>query len=209
MKKILLTAVLVTSVILAIGLSGCLLEDREIEVVLNKGLCTEFSEYHTTENYTTPEIIELGEELDSLLVDNELSRDQLIDAFVVSGTYKIDEFSHDHDWEISGIITVERLDISGAGPDTLIIYTEISLEDELGIDNSVDLHGDGVAIINAAIDDFIAGSNPILQLTVVSGDVGPTSPTAGDALEFVWEACLNMQVIALIDTEIVEWMGGS
>ncbi len=209
MKKILLTAVLMTSVILALGLGGCLLEDREIEVVLNKGFCTTFDEYHTTENYTTPEVLELGEELDSLLVDNDLSRDQLIDAFVVSGTYKIDEFSHDHDWELSGVITVERLDITGAGPDTLIIYTDISLEDELGIVTPVELHGAGVDIINLAIDDFIAGSNPILQLTVVSGDVGPTSPTVSDPLDFVWKACLNMQVIALIDAEIVELIGGS
>ena len=209
MKKILLTAALMTSVILALGLGGCLLEDREIEVVLNQGFCTTFDEYHTTENYTTPEDLELGEELDSLLVDNDLSREQLIDAFVVSGTYKIDEFSHTHDWEIEGIITVERLDITGVGPDTLIIYTEISLEDELGVVNPVDLHEDGVTIINQAIDDYIAGSNPTLRLTVVNGEVGPTSPTVSDPIEFVWKACLNMQVIALIDTEIVEWMGGS
>jgi len=209
MKKILLTAALMTSVILALGLGGCLIEDREIEVVLNKGFCTTFEEYHTTENYTNPEILEIGEELDSLLVDNDLSREQLIDAFVVSGTYKIDEFSHDHNWELAGIITVERLDITGVGPDTLIIYTNISLEDELDIVTPVDLHGDGVAIVNQAIDDFIAGSNPILQLTVVNGDVGPTSPTVSDPLDFVWKACLNMQVIALIDAEIVEIMGGS
>lgn len=206
MRKILITAALMIP--LALGLNGCLVEDREVEIVLNDEHCEEFVEYHTTENYTTPAILELGEDLDSLLVDNDVTRDQLVDAFLVSAAYEISEFSHTHDWEISGIITVERLDITGAGPDTLIVYKEISLEDKLGDKTQVDLHPDGVAIINAAMDDYIAGGNPTLQLTVVNGDV-EQSPDVGDPLEFIWEACLKVQVLVTIDVEVVEIIGGS
>ena len=206
MRKIFIAAALMIPLVLA--LNSCLLEDREVEIVLNDEHCEEFVEYHTTENYTTPAIIELGENLDSLLVDNDVSRDQLVDAFLVSAAYEVSEFSHTHDWEINGIITVERLDVTGVGPDTLIVYPEISLEDELGIKTVVDLHGDGVAIVNQAMDDYIAGGNPTLLLTVVNGEVKP-SPSEGDPLDFIWEACLNIQVIVRIDTEIVEIIGGS
>jgi hypothetical protein len=209
MKKVFAAIALMIPIVLALGLGGCLLEDREIEIVLNDEFCYDFDEYHTTENYTTPAILELGVDLDSLLVDNDISRDQIIDVALVSGSYKIEEFSHTHDWEISGIITVERLDISGAGPDTLIIYHDISLEDELGIKTFVPLHADGVGIINQALDDYRDGSHPVLQVTVVNGAVGPTSPTVSDPLDFVWEACINVQVIATIETEIVNWLGGS
>ena len=209
MKKLFVTAALMIPVALALGLGGCLLEDREVEIILNDEHCEPFVEYHTSENYTTPTIIELGEDLDSLLVDNDITLDQLVDAFLVSGFYEVTEFSHTHDWEISGIITVERTDITGAGPDTLIVYTEVSLEDNLGVKTQVVFHADGVAIINQAMDDYIAGGNPTLQLTVVNGDVGPTSPSGSDPLDFTWEACLNVQVIATIDAEIFNFMGGS
>jgi len=203
MRKIFIAAALMIPVALALGLNSCLLEDREVEIVLNDEHCEEFVEYHTEENYTTPEIIELGENLDSLLADNEVSRDQLVDAFLVSGYYEVREFSHTHDWEISGIIAVERLDITGVGPDTLIVYPKMSLEEKLGDKTRVDLHPDGVAIIDQAMDDYVAGGNPTLQLTVISGDVTP-DPAVGDALDFIWKACLNVQVIVTISTEMVD-----
>lgn len=201
MRKLFITAALLVPVAAALGLGGCLLEDREVEVVLNDEHCEEFVEYHITENYTTPAVIELGEDLDSLLADNDVSRDQLVDAFLVSGFYEVKEFSHTHDWKISGIIAVERIDITGVGPDTLIVYTELELKDALGDKRPVMLHKDGVAIVNQAMDDYIAGGNPVLQLTVVNGDVEPP-PNAGDPLSFTWDACLNVQLIVTIDTEV-------
>lgn len=208
MKKILAAAALVIPVALALGLGGCLLEDREVQIVLNDEHCEPFVEYHTAENYTTPAVVMLGENLDSLLSDNDVSREDIVDAYLVSAFYEVTEFSHTHDWEIGGIITVERTDIGGAGPDTLIVYPELSLEDKLGQKTHVDLHPDGVAIINQAMDDYIAGSNPVLRLTVVSGYVSP-APSVGDPLDFIWEACFNVQVIATIDTEIFNFVGGS
>jgi hypothetical protein len=109
---------------------------------------------------------------------------------------------------IGGAILVERLDIGGVGPDTLIIYSNVSLEEKLGVKTQAELHADGVAIVNQAMDDYITGSNPVLRLTVVSGYVTP-APDAGDPLHFTWESCLNVQVIARIDTEIFNFVGGS
>lgn len=203
MRKLFITAALLVPVAAVLGLGGCLLEDREVEVVLNDEHCEEFVEHHIIANYTTPAIIELGEDLDSLLVDNEVSLDQLVDAFLVSAFYEVSEFTHTHDWEISGIITVERLDITDVGPDTLIVYSEISLENELGVKTQVDLHKDGVAIVNQAMDDYITGANPSLLLMVVSGEVEPL-PSEGDPLDFIWEACLNVQLIFTVDTEMLD-----
>ncbi len=203
MRKLFITAALLVPVAAVLGLGGCLLEDREVEVVLNDEHCEEFVEHHIIANYTTPAIIELGEDLDSLLVDNEISLDQLVDAFLVSAFYEVSEFTHTHDWEISGIITVERLDITDVGPDTLIVYSEISLENELGVKTQVDLHADGVAIVNQAMDDYITGANPSLLLMVVSGEVEPL-PSEGDPLDFIWEACLNVQLIFTVDTEMLD-----
>jgi len=188
------------------GLAGCLVEDREVEIVLNDVHCEEFVEYHTSENYTTPGTLELSEDLDQLLADNDIDKTQIVDAFLVSGSYEVTEFAHSHDWDLEGIILVERTDITD-GPDTLVLYTALSLEDALGVKNGAKLHADGVALIDRALDDYLGGAYPTLLLTVVSGDVEPP-PTPGDPLSFLWDACLDIQVIYLLETEIVNGLGG-
>jgi hypothetical protein len=206
MSKTFNIAVIALLLLFAAGSSGCLVEDREVEVVLGDEHCEEFTEYHTTENYTTPGLLEFTEELDNLLADNDIDKDQIVDAFLVSGSFEVLEFSHIHDWELSGIITVERTDITD-DPDTLVMYTELSVEGALGEKIGVTLHPAGVAAVDQALDDYLAGGYPTLLLTVMSGDVEP-SPSGSDPLSFRWESCLNIQVIYTLETEIIEPLGG-
>jgi hypothetical protein len=60
---------------------------------------------------------------------------------------------------------------------------------------AADLNQDGVDLINAAIADFLAGYDPVLEFWVdyETGDVDPT-PTPGDPLEFTWEGCLKLYI---------------
>jgi hypothetical protein len=207
MRKIINKASLLIVLILVVGLCSCLLEDREVEIVLNGDTCEDIHEYHTSENYTTPDTLELGADLDELLVENEISKEAIQSAFLSSATYTVTEFEHDHNWELEGVITIVRDDIIGGTPDTLLRYSDLSLEDDLGVTITADLHEDGVAIVNAAIADYLAGATPVLILEVISGDVDP-SPEPGDALDFWWKACLNIQVIYLLDTEVYNGLGG-
>lgn len=192
--------------LLAAGSGGCLLEDREVQIVLNDEHCEEFIEYHTEENYTTPGVLEFSEELDRLLADNDIDKDQIVDAFLVAGSFEVLEFAHSHDWDLAGVITVERTDIAD-DPDTLVIYTDFSVAGGLGEKTAVKLHAAGVATVDQALDDYLAGGYPALLLTVISGDVDP-SPSVADPLTFRWEACLDIQVIYTLETEIVEPLGG-
>jgi hypothetical protein len=203
MRKLFIAAALLVPVAAVLGLGGCLLEDREVEIVLNEEHCLEFEEFHTSENYTTPDTLEIGEELDSLLVDNGISKDQILDAFLVSAHYEIRECALTDNWELEGAITIERDDISD-GPDTLITYTELIVAPEtVGDKVQGVLNAEGVGILNRAIDDYLAGGSPVLILTVVSGDVEP-SPSEENPLEFTWEACLYMQVIYMLETDSFE-----
>jgi hypothetical protein len=196
------TTAIAVLLLFAAGSSGCLVEDREVEIVLNDEHCEEFIEYHTAANYTTPGTLEFSEELDRLLEDNDVEKDQIVDAFLVNGFYEVSEFIHTHDWELEGIITVERTDFTDS-PDTLVIYTDMSVQGTLGVRTAVKLHEAGVAKVDQALDDYLAGGYPTLLLTVISGDVTP-APTPADPLAFLWKACLNIQVIYTLDTEIYD-----
>jgi hypothetical protein len=204
MKKILITAAL----LIPLALGGCLLDDRTVEIVLSEATCEPFVEYHESENYTTPKTVEVGENVDDLLAQNDFTREDIISAYLISGSYEVTEFEHDHDWTIEGTVTVERTDIGGAGPVVLFEYENVSLESELGSKNYVTLLPDGIALVNDALADWIAGADPVLQLTVVSDEGVTPSPSPSDALSFTWEACLYIQVTATFDTEMFTFIGG-
>jgi hypothetical protein len=202
MRRIINTAVLLVLAVAIAGMNGCL-EDREVEIVLNDENCETFAESHISENFTTPQIIYLGSELDDLLEDNEVSREQILDAFLVSASYEVKEFTQDHPWDLAGMISVERLDIMDS-PDTLVIYSNLTVSDAI-IDEKtyVELHEDGVAKVNEAMDDYIAGMHPILRVTIINGDVEP-DPSVSDPIDFTWEFCLFIQAITTLDTEIFQ-----
>jgi len=203
MRRIINTAALLVLVFVVAGLNSCLVEDREVEVVLNRDNCESFDETHISENFTMPDTLKLGEELDTLLSDNDVSREQILDAFLVSASYEVKEFVHTHDWDLAGVIMVERLDITDS-PDTLVVYTNITVSDAyVGVKTGVIMHEDGVAKVNQAMDDFIAGGNPRLLLRVVNSDVEP-DPSVSDPIDFAWEFCLFIQVITGLDTEIFQ-----
>ncbi len=204
MKKTINIVVLLSLIAFLAGLSGCLTEERRAQIVLGDENCEEFDEVHDSENFTTPYFLDIADELDSLLEDNELSRSDIVDAFLVSGAYEVLSFEQAHGWDLAGIITVERVG-SIEDPDTLLDYRDYITVDAtiVGDKTYVDVHEDGVAIINQALDDFIAGENPILRIVIVNGDVEP-SPSGADPLDFLWEFCLFIQVITELDIDVYD-----
>jgi hypothetical protein len=203
MFRIINTVTILALVLSVAGLSGCLVEDREVQIVLNDEDCETFDELHTSENFVTPQFLSLGEELDSLLADNDVPREQILDGFLVSASYEITSFTQTHDWDLAGVITVQRADITDS-PDTLIVYPSITVSEELvGEKTYATLHEEGVAKVNQAIDDFIGGAYPMLILRVENAQVEP-DPSAADPIEFGWEFCLFLQVITALDTEIFQ-----
>lgn len=211
MKKVFFSVALMFPIVIALGLGGCLLEDRDVQIVLNEDFCKEFPEDHASENWTHSEIVELGEDLDLLLADNEISMDQIDSIFVSGGNYDVTEYTAiDHDWRISGSITIERTDVSGSGPVTLITYDSVFIDAEYASGpQTVSLEPAGVALINQALYEYLnAGATPEFEISVVNGDVDP-SPTTEDRIVFELKACILVQVISTLDVEIVNWLGGS
>jgi hypothetical protein len=206
MRRIIDTAALLMLVFMVAGLNGCLVEDREVEIVLNGENCETFDVMQTSESFITPQFMAIGEELDSLLADNEVSREQIQDAFLVSASYEVKEFTHEvlyPNWDLEGVITVERFDITDS-PDTLVIYTNITISDEIvGEKTYAVFHEDGVAKVNQAIDDYLSGGYPMLLLRIENSNAEP-EPSPSLPIDFSWEFCLFIQVITALDTEIFQ-----
>lgn len=186
--------------ILAILVGGCIMEDRVVEIVLNDSTCAEWSENHISVSYTTEAVIDYADELERILEDEDLSREDIGSAHLVRMSYGVTEFSHTHDWTVSGSVTVRRADISD-GPETLFDYASLSIEGALGEDLPLALESGGVGVINRALADFIAGGSPVLVFRVENSGVSP-APSVADPIRFDWRACVYIQVITPIDVEV-------
>ncbi|MBN1164422.1 MAG: hypothetical protein JXB45_07570 [Candidatus Krumholzibacteriota bacterium] len=178
---------------LAIG-SNCVMEEKIIEIVVTDETCQEYDVNSTTQDIDSSSEVLYGEVLDEALGDAGLARSEIRSASVVSASFEVLEFKHDHDWIISGAITVGRK--GAGGPVPLIEYTNQSVKGALNKKVEAELETNGVNVLNQALSDFIAGANPVIVIAVDNGSVGPApGPTAGDPIVFKWRACIVMQVV--------------
>lgn len=193
-------ALLILSAGLVAGLASCIMEDRLVEIVVSADTCETFTVNDERTTFVYPKTVDFGEQLNDILEENDVARDELVSAHIVTANYGVTEFSHAHDWTISGAVTVERIDVP-RGPATLFEYANVSIEGTLGLAVTPDLVDAGVTILNEALADYIAGANPVITFRVENSAVTP-APSVADRIQFDWRACLSMQVVTTADIEV-------
>jgi hypothetical protein len=171
-----------------------------MDVVLTDVTCHTFSHNDEDENFTDVAVIDYAAKIDTILMDNDVAKEEILSAHLVSATYEVTEFTQDTNWNISGVITVERDDISH-GPATIISYENgVSVPGSMGGPNPATLDEAGVAVIDSALADYIHhGRSPVLRFTVVNGDVVPSPSPVGTEpgpIIFSWDGCIEIQIIA-------------
>lgn len=193
-------ALILLTVLLVAGASSCIMEDRLVEFVVTEETCAPFDIESQSTSFSEAAVIWLADDLNEVLNDNDAAREDIVTARIVSLSYSVTQFSHTHDWDITGAVTVERQDVAD-GPDTLLNYTDQSVEGALGVRIPASLNEDGVGLINRALDAFIAGGNPVLVFRVMNGGVAPP-PSPADHIVFQWEPCLVTHIVVKKDIEV-------
>jgi hypothetical protein len=193
MKTLMCTVLALLLCVLAVG-PGCVLEDKVVEIVLKGQTCVEFPEYHESAEWNTPLELDYADSIRKILEDNDIDIDKIKKAKLVSASYWVTVNNNDtHDWSISGYITVQR----DAGPVRQIVdYTDQSLDAAYLTPTDADLDAAGVAIINGALDAFLADPYaPIVLTFTTENDAVTPEPTPQDPLDFRWKACLKIHVV--------------
>jgi hypothetical protein len=188
-------------ILLAVGIlagtSSCVLEDRTVEFVVTEESCASLDVNSSSASFvSSPAAVFISDEINSTLEDNDVSREDIVTARIVSATYGVTQFTTPvslHDWHITGSVTVERNDIAD-GPAALLNYTDQSVMEAYGKKIAASLNEAGVDIVNRAIDAYIAGGNPVLVFKLSNTSVTPT-PTAPDPIVFQWQPCVTMHIV--------------
>lgn len=180
---------------------GCIMEDRVIELVINETTCVDFYQNDSTVTFVNPVEVDYAEKLNEILDDNDISREDIVSARLVSASYGVTNLDPAHDdWIITGSITVERVDKKD-GPETLWDYTSVAIVDALGKTIPAVLNGDGVGVLNRALEDFLAGGSPVLTFKVINSGVTPP-PSVSVPIQFAWNGCIVVDIVAKSDIEV-------
>jgi len=202
MKKITVFSVVLALVsLVSLWITGCT-EEKIIDIVLSASSCAPFEQDSESEVFTDTVLVDLGAEVDSALADAGYSRSIITGAVLNGATYQVTDFSHTHDWTITGEVLVQRLDITSTEK-TLLVYAEQSLLGAMPNPVIAALTADGVALINQALDDFVDGANPVIRIVVVNGSV-KEEVSSDDPIVFNWEACLDYQIVVEETVEVVD-----
>jgi len=201
MKRIMKKSAMVLLLVgLLVGASNCIMEERIIELVVTNESCADFDQNSIAVIFASTVIVDYAMEIDQALEDNDVSRSDIVSARIVSVSYGATQFNQSHDWNISGAVNVRRIDVQD-GPAAVFDYTSQSVADALGKTIPAVLNPDGVAILNRALDAYVAGGNPILEFELANGGVSPT-PSQLNPIIFSWKSCVVTQIVTKKDIDV-------
>jgi hypothetical protein len=195
--------ILVPVSLFALWGAGCT-EEKLIEIALNTEYPADFVQGPSANvDFENEETVNIGEDVDTALEGTKFNRSDIVGAYFNGASYGVTEFLHSHDWVIGGSVLVQRLD-PVAGPEVeLIAYESESVQDALGKKFVATLTPAGVAVINQALADFVAGDNPELRFVTRNEAVTP-APGLSDRISFTWRVWVQYQIVVSETADIFD-----
>jgi hypothetical protein len=172
------------------ALSGGCLKDKILDLVVTGETSADFVQNEVSSSWAHPGAIDVGHEIRDILHQNGYDDSDLKSAHLTSVHYGVVDFSQAHDWAITGAITVSY----NGNTQTLLNYAAQSVAGAEGKKIPAPLVAGGVSLVNAALQDFIDGQNPVLVFSINNTSTTP-APSVIDPMIFTWRSWLAIQVI--------------
>ncbi len=199
MKKAILSVAVLPILCVLVLASGCVYDDMSTEVVITETVKISLDEYRESPTLGSAVVCDdFADRVYKLLEKHDTKVKDIRSIHIVSGTYMVQRLTSEHDWVVSSAVTIKRQDTPGEalddGPATFVNMTDQSLMAAKDMAIYADLNSDGVALVDRALVDLVAGMDPRLILTMDAGTVTP-EPSAADPLSFKWRVAVTFQVV--------------
>lgn len=201
-KTVIFTFVLALVSVASLWIAGCT-EEKIIEIALNTEYPADFDQGPSADvEFENVDTVDIAGEVEAALAETEYSRADIADAYFNGASYGVIQFSHPHDWEIGGAVFVQRLDLGGSEVE-ILSYPPVSVQGSLGSKTAALLAPAGVDVINQALNDFVAGANPVLRFVTRNESVTP-APGPSDRIEFTWRVWVQYQIVVVESADIFD-----
>lgn len=176
--------------------AGCVYDNTDL--VITENVCVNLEETQTSGNFGTFVVADqFKEQLQKRLKEHGKSEKDIKAIHMVGAAFKAMSVKP-HDWTVDATIDIGRQDVEAGpfedGPAPFVVFTDQSLLALTGAPNQADLHADGVALVNRALESLVGGEDPRLVLLVKNESVTPT-PSVSDPMQFKILACVKFQVV--------------
>ncbi len=184
--------------ILVVGLTGSTCtEERDVQVVITADITAQFAATGATNEFSGSRTVFLNDEinLQQILDDNGL--ESIDEVTVQSAFYRVITPDPNPSRTITGAISVHE----GSNPDQgLVSLASVLVDDPAYADwTAVPLLPGGVAVVNAALAQAVAGGSPTLTISTAG-----TSTPVDVATSFVWEVKIRVNVVGTAKVTVVE-----
>jgi hypothetical protein len=197
MKTRFLSLLLAAIVCLTAVTTSCIYDPQSGEVVVTEKICVNKTQYETDGSISSRAVYdEFRERLIDRIHSYGATLEDIEDISVVSATCKLVKNSGDHDWTLTYDVYVKRADVAD-GPAMLVSAENASLDGFQGKPTEANLHGDGVALIDRALDDLLEGADPQVWVEMQNESIVP-EPTESDPLDFRWLVCVEFQAVVYV-----------
>jgi hypothetical protein len=196
---------------LVVCAAGCkILHNKVIDLVIRKSACMDFTERHDSADYvggreSFPVAAEVDKALSSL--EPPLERADIDTARLTSASFEVTWLEDPgHDWTIAGRIMIGY----DGQEEPMATYDEVSLRDALAEGGPIfvpTFNQDGVDLFNQALEDYLAGLDPEVELWVESDDCDPRPQDVGDSLKYDWNGCIYMYIVSPYSADVVDFFG--
>jgi len=182
--------------LLLIGLTGqTCTEDKDVEIVVAVELTANIPAQGTTNVYHGETSVPLAGQVDIAEIEAEYDV-EIQSVTVESAFFKI--VTPQTGRTVTGTVGVCRG--AGCAAQTLIAYSSVAVDAPEYLDwTPVPLQAAGVAEINAALADLVAGT-PSAVVFSVNGDSTPI----GQETNFVWGALLRLNVVGVRNVTVID-----
>jgi len=213
MKKVLLLLGAIALLGLLACLSGCILHTRTLTIVVTDYVCTGFEENHDDENYMDEtETVDdsFFEDLDNILADNDLTKDDIESVDVVGAYYKVTSGAANGPWTVSGKVWVQ---VDGGALVVIAEYQSVVLTGPMAEPMRITTNQDGLDVLVAALEQYLAASDPGGYPTITfyaDRELGDISPSPTELIPFVctWDGCLSMEVNFIDEYDVYDLFPG-
>jgi hypothetical protein len=179
--------------ILFVGLSGSTCtEDRDVQVVITADITAQLPATGSDNEFSGSGTAFLNNEIDlqEILDDNGL--ESIDEVTVQSAFYRVITPDPTASRTITGLITVQD--------QGLVSLTSVLVNDPAHLDwTAVPLLPGGVAVINSALAQLVAGGSPSLTFSAAGTSTPTDVPTS-----FVWEVKVRVNVVGTAQVTVVD-----